>query len=154
MIPYFSFPWTFHSHRFYVLINYQNCKMMVSPHSSSGTGAGSLEPAPPRRTISPCIISHARSLFKVCHGLFLCVCLPGCCAFCDLVMCLYLCFLFAQWLLPSFVLLLYVTLPGDHYYVLFISSVPVYIHTSSLIPYFQVPFFLTVILSIKTALFL
>jgi hypothetical protein len=64
-------------------------RMMVSPHSSSGTGAESLYPAPPQRTISPCIISRARSL------LFVSVCVCLCCTFCDLVMCLYLCFLFA-----------------------------------------------------------
>jgi hypothetical protein len=45
-------------------------RMMVSPHSSSGTGAGSLQPAPPRRAISLCIIPRARRLLFV----SVCVC--------------------------------------------------------------------------------
>ena len=40
-------------------------RTMVSPHSSSGTGAESLQPTPPWRTISPCITSRARSLLFV-----------------------------------------------------------------------------------------
>ncbi len=76
--------------------------------------------------------------------LFLCVCL--CCAFCNLVTCLYLCFLFSVcWFLQSVVLLLYVTLALLFPLHIFCSCIHTYII------YF--PFFSTVILSIKTTLF-
>ncbi len=35
-IPYFSFPWTFPSHRFYVLINYQNLWMLAKSQQMLG----------------------------------------------------------------------------------------------------------------------
>jgi hypothetical protein len=59
-------------------------RMMVSPHSSSGTGAKTFDQLRPGGRSPP--VSYS---MHVVFCLFLCVSL--CCAFCNLVMCLYQC---------------------------------------------------------------